>query len=195
MRGRIAPFIIGTIGIAMGSIYSWLYLHKQIRETAGIALLSGVGANAIWFLWVLFYSTVRVPWLLDADSTVLINKQEDRAEDAEEKLAEIKVEQDEQALFGRLMEQGLNFSSQIATCHTDAHFASWDRHSNEWTKSVQQAMRDMGFSTDAVEFARAAEYASPVMGVISIGSRREERARVLEKRQEYLANFAHRRLS
>jgi len=57
-------------------------------------------------------------------------------------------------------------------------------------------MRDFfGFPTDAVEFARAGEYAEPVMGVISTGSKQEKRARVLEKRQENLADFVRRRLT
>jgi hypothetical protein len=179
----------------MGSIYSWLYFHKQIKETIEIALISGVGANVIWFLGVLIYNAARVPWLLDSESTDLINDQETRVLVAEKNLAEVHATRKKHDLFGQLMQQGVEFSYQIARCQTDAHFASWDRHSNDWTKSVQQAMRDMGFPTDAVEFARAAEYAEPVRGVISTSSQQEERARVLEKRQENLADFVRRRLT
>ena len=135
-----------------------------------------------------------VPWLLDAESTGLINTQATRTEIAEKKLAEINAAREKHDLFAQLMQQGVGFSCQIAECQTDAHFASWDRHSNEWLKSVQQAMRDMGFPTDAVEFGRAAEYAEPVMGVINTGSKQEERARVLEKHQQYLAYFVQCRL-
>ena len=132
---------------------------------------------------------------MDAESTNLINDQEARAQVAEKSLADVQATREKHNLFGQLMQQGVEFSCQIATCQTDAHFASWDRHSNDWTKSVQQAMRDMGFPTDAVEFARAAEHAEPVMGVINTGSKQEERVRVLEKRQENLADFVRRRLS
>jgi len=142
----------------------------------------------------LIVNTFRVPWLLDVESTGLINAQEARAEDQEKKIAEMKATRTKHDLFGRLMQQGVDFSCQIAECQTDAHFASWDRHSNDWTKSVQQAMRDIGFPTDAVEFARAGEYAEPVRGVINTGLKQEERARVLEKRQENLADFVKRRL-
>ena len=41
IRGRIAPLVISLIGIAMRSVYSWLHLHKQIKETVEIALISG----------------------------------------------------------------------------------------------------------------------------------------------------------
>lgn len=195
IRARIPPFVIGVIGIAMGYMYSWLYLHKQIKETAGIALMSGVGANIIWFLCVLIYNTVHVPWLLDAESASLLNEQETRTQVAEMGLVALHATRKNHDLFGHLMQQGVGFSCQIATCRTDADFASWDRHSNDWTKSVQQAMRDMGFPTDAVEFARSAEYAEPVKGEINTPNKQEQRVRVLEKRQESLADFVRRRLS
>ncbi len=135
-----------------------------------------------------------VPWFLDAESANLINKQKTRAEGAEQKIAEINAARDKHELFGRLMQQGVDFSCQLADCHSPAEFTSWDYHSNEWIKSVQQAMRDMGFPTDAVEFARAGEYAEPVSRIVNAGFKQEERARVLEKHQENLADFVKRRL-
>ena len=93
------------------------------------------------------------------------------------------------------MQNGVDLSCQINICQTDADFSAWDQWLNEWLISVQHAMRDMGFPTDAVEFARAGEYAEPVKGVINTRTKQEERARVLEKRQEYLAGFVERRLS
>jgi hypothetical protein len=195
IKGRFTPLILAVIGIAVGYFYSLLILHKQTtKEVVTVALVSGIGANLIWFLCALVINTVRVPWLLDAESTGLVNTEQTRAEIAEKKLAEINAARDKHDLFARLMQQGVNFSCQIAECQTDANFASWDRHSNDWIKSVQQAMRDVGFATDAVEFARAAEYAEPITGVITTVSKREERARVLEKHQENLADFVQRRL-
>ena len=179
----------------IGFLISFFGLHVTTAKQLGIlSAVSLCGSYAVWFLCALIINTVRVPWLLDAESTALINTQEARAEDAEKKIAEIKVARDKHDLFGRLMQQGIDFSWQIAECQSPAQFHSWDYHSNEWVISVQQAMRDMGFPTDAVEFARAAEYAEPVLGVINTGSKQEERARVLEKRQEYLADFVKRRL-
>lgn len=184
------------MGIAVGYIYNLLWLHKQTaKELVAVAVVSGFGANLIWFLGVFAANTVRVPWLLDAESAGLINKQEARAESAETKLAEIKAAKDKHDLFGWLMQQGVNFSRQIAGCQTDAHFASWDQHKDEWIKSVQQAMRDMGLLTDEVEFTRAGNYATPLAGVISTASKQENRRRVLEKHQENLAHFVQRRLS
>jgi hypothetical protein len=196
LKGRFPPLLISFFGIAVGYTYSWFWLHKQTaKELVTVAVVSGIGANLIWFLSVFVVNTFRVPWLLDAESTALINGQEARAESAETKLAEMKAATDKHDLFSRLMQQGVDFSYQIRECQSPPQFASWDRNSNEWMKSVQQAMRDMGFPTDAVEFARAGEYAAPWVGVITTGSRQEERARVLEKHQENLADFVKRRLS
>jgi hypothetical protein len=179
----------------VGYFYNLLWLHKQTaQEIVTVALVSGIGANLIWFVAVFIVNTLRVPWLLDAENAGLINTQATRAEIAETKLAEISAARDKHDLFAQLMQQGVDFSCQIAECQSDAQFASWDMHSNEWLKSVQKAMRDMGFPTDAVEFARAAEYAEPVKGVINLGTKREERARVLEKHQRYLAYFVQTRL-
>jgi len=179
----------------LGYSINFLWLHvTAAKQLAIIGAVSLTGSYAVWFLGAFVVNTIRVPWLLDAESTDLINQQATKAEKAENELAEIKAGRDKHELFARLMQQGVDFSSQIAECQTDAHFASWDRHSHEWIKSVQQAMRDMGFPTDAVEFGRAAKYAEPVRGVINTGSKQEERAHVLEKHQRYLAYFVQTRL-
>ena len=173
--------------------FFWLHLNTA-KQIAILSAVSLGGSYAVWFLCVLVINTVRVPWLLDAESTGLINTQEARAEDAEKKIAEIKAARDKHDLFGRLMQQGADFSREVAACQTDADFASWDRHSDEWLRSIQQAMRDTGFPTEAVEFARAGQYAEPMMGVINIGFKQESRRRRLEKHQGFLADFVRRRL-
>lgn len=194
-KGRVTPFVIGFIGITLGALINFFWLHKDTaRQLAIMGAVSFGGSYAVWFFCAFIINTLRVPWLLDEESNSLVNNQETRAQVAETSLAEVHATRKKHDLFGQLMQQGVEFSCQITTCQTDAHFASWDRHSNDWTKSVQQAMRDMGFPTDAVEFARAAEYAEPLRGVINTGSKQEERARELEKRQENLADFVRRRL-
>jgi hypothetical protein len=194
-KGRVTPFVIGIVGIFLGFLLNTYYLHLQTaKQLALMTILSLGGSYAIWLLGALIVNTLRVPWLLDAESSELIDTQENRARTAENNLAEIGAARQKHDLFARLMQQGVDFSCQIAECQTDAHFASWDRHSNEWIKSVQQAIREMGFPADAVEFVRAGEYAEPVKGVVNTGSKQEERARVLEKHQENLADFVRRRL-
>jgi hypothetical protein len=194
-KGRVIPFIIAGVGIVITLLTNFLWLHlTTAKQLAVLSAVSLGGSYAVWFLCILVINTVRVPWLLDAESTGLINTQEARAEEAEKKLAEINVTRDKHELFGQLMQQGVDFSCQILECQSDAQFASWDYHSNEWIKSVQKAMRDMGFPADAVEFSRAGEYAEPVRGVINTGSKQEERARVLAKHQEYVAYFVQTRL-
>ena len=195
IKGRFTSLVITVIGVAVGNIYSLLALHKQTaKEVVTVTLVSGIGANLIWFICALVVNTFRVPWLLDAESTELINTQQARAEDAERKITEVEAGKDKHDLFGLLMQQGFEFLRQISGCQTDAEFASWDRHFYDWIKSVLQEMKNMGLRPDAVEFARAAEYAEPVMGAINTDSRREERRRRLKKHQEYLADFAKRRL-
>lgn len=196
IKGRFTPLLIAVLGVVVGYLYNLLFLHKQTaKEMVTVALVSGIGANIVWIVCVFVVNTLRVPWLLDVESTNLINVQETRAVSAEAELTEISAARKKHDLFGQLTQQGVGFSCQIAECQTDAQFASWDRHSYEWLKSVQQAMRDMGFPTDAVEFARSGEYAEPIKGVINTGNKQLERARELEKRQEYLADFVQRRLS
>jgi hypothetical protein len=179
----------------MGYLINLFWLHVgTAKQLAILGAVSLSGSYVVWFLGAFVVNTLRVPWLLDAENTDLINKHETRAEDAEKELGRIKAGRDKHELFARLMQQGVDFSSQIAACQTNADFTSWDRHSDEWLKSVQEAMQDMGFPTDAVEFGRAAEYAEPVTGVYNTRSKQEERARVLEKHQRYLAYFVQTRL-
>jgi len=198
VKKRTIPLIVGLIGVALGGLYSWLALHRQVVENVKIGLIAGAGANVIWFLCVLIYNTVRVPWLLDAESDQLIDQMESRAEAAEIKVASIertaKENRQLQDLFSRLIQAGIEFSSQLIECSTLAHFSSWDRHYKTWIESIQNAMRDMGFPADAAEFIRAGEYAEPVKGFMNIGNEREQRCRVLEKYQEKLAEFVKRRL-
>jgi hypothetical protein len=199
IKGRVIPLGIGAIGLMLTYLINLLWLHlNTAKQLAVLTTVSLGGSYAIWFLCVLIVNTLRVPWLLDAESNVLITHQEKRAEVAENNLAEIRAAREKQDDFGLLTQQGANFLSQINLCRAAEGidgFDSWDRHSNEWIKSVQQAMRDMGFPTDAVEFVRAGEYAEPVKGVVNTGLEQEKRRRVLKKHQEYLANFVRQRLS
>lgn len=195
IKKRFSPLAISLIGIAVGNLYSYFWLHKHTaKELVVGALVSGVGANLIWILGVFVVNALRVPWLLDAESTDLINTQETRAVNAENELATINGARKKHDLFGWLAQQGVDFKRQIAECQSDAQFVSWDRHWKEWLILVQREMVNMGFPTDAVEFARAGEYAEPIRGVINTGSRQLGRARAIEKHQEYLAKFVERRL-
>ena len=71
---------------------------------------------------------------------------------------------------------------------------SWDRHFNDWVKKVKDTIAGMGYMTDALEFVRAAEAAEPVKGVMDYRNEQEERCRVLEQHQNYLADYVKRRL-
>jgi hypothetical protein len=93
------------------------------------------------------------------------------------------------------MQQGVNISSELANCQTKKEFSFWDSSFNDWLVLVRGAMRDMGFDTDAVEFARAGEYAEPITGIRDFRNEQEERYRVLEKHQKKLAEYVDKRLS
>jgi hypothetical protein len=199
VKGRVSPFIIGAITLMIGFLLNFFWLHANtVKQTTILGVISLGGSYVMWFLGALMVNTLRVPWLLDADSSEQINTQENRAQIAESYLAEIRAAKKKQEVFGLLTQRGANFLSQIVLCQRmdgiDG-FDSWDQHSNEWIKSVQQTMVDMGFPTDAVEFARAGEYAEPIKGVVNIGTEQEKRRRMLKKHQEYLADFVRQRLS
>ncbi len=173
--GRRAPFTIAVLVLAVGWLYSSFYLHKEFAENLKIGLICSCGSYAIWLLGMLVFHALRVPWLLDADAGVLINQQEDRAQTAESSLAKIEGDRQKHADFAKLMEAGVDLSAEIAACHTDAEFVGWNGAFDAWLKTVRQSMQEIGFPTDAVEFVRAGEYAAFVNGVISVGSRQEER--------------------
>lgn len=179
-------------------MYGWLYLHKQIKETAAIAVMSGIGATLIWILGVLIYNTVRVPWLLDAESGQQISTLEERALAAESALDDRdKVKRDNKELhdkFGHLAQAALEFSTDINRATTRSELMSWDRHFKMWVDDVQSAMRYMGFPTDATEFLRAGSLAIPVAGVMNTPWEQEKRRRELKMHQDYLADFARRKL-
>jgi hypothetical protein len=179
-------------------MYGWLYLHKQIKETAAIAVISGIGANLIWILGVLIYNTVRVAWLLDAEGGKQIAELEDKVQGLEDSLNNTeRVEQENKRLhdtFGHLAEAGLQFFTDINSAATRGELMLWDRHFKTWVDDVQSAMRYVGSPTDAAEFMRAGTLAVPVPGVMNTPYEQEKRRRELKMHQDYLAEFVRRKL-
>jgi hypothetical protein len=179
-------------------VYGGLYLHKQIKETLGIAVLSGVGANLMWALGVLTYNAIRVPWLLDAEDGQRLSTLEERASVAETALDDReKVKRDIKDLqdkFGHLAQAGLAFLTDINRATTRSEFMSWDRHFQAWIGDVQSAMRYVGCPTDAAEFMGAGTMAVPVPGVMDSPWEQETRRRQLKMHQDYLAEFVRRKL-
>lgn len=184
----------------MGFLLNFIWLHKDTaRQLAILGVVSFSGSYLIWFLLNLAFNTIRVPWLLDVESGQQINALEKRALVAENKAddsARIRQENTRlHELFGILAEKGAAFLTQIAQCQTKEHFASWNRHFGDWLKEVQQAMRDMKFPTDAVEFARAGDLSEPVTGIVDFRAEQEHRRRVAKQHQNFLVDFVNRKLA
>lgn len=79
-------------------------------------------------------------------------------------------------LFGSLMQQGLNISSDLAECRTKSDFDHWDAGFDSWLDLVRKFIsQDLGFDTDSVEFVRAGENAVPVKGIMDTRNHQEER--------------------
>jgi hypothetical protein len=204
IRKRIPPFVISLIGLAVGSTYS-RYLQKQIKETVVIAVISGFGANVLWFLGLLIYNTVRVPWLLDADAGKQISDLENRAILAETSVRNFQASADQteaartenrrlHELFGTLAEKGGDVLRELAGCSMDTQFAMWDIQFKQWKEAVEKEIKNLGFHADAVEFLRSGDRAEPMKGVVDARVTREYKGRVLEKHQDKLADFVSRRL-
>src|SRR5437016_4054363 len=88
VKGRVIPFIIAAVGIVLGYLINFFWLHvNTAKQLAILGAVSLSGSYVVWFLGALIINTLRVPWLLDAESTDLINTQDTRAEGAEIKLA------------------------------------------------------------------------------------------------------------
>ena len=199
VRGRIVPFVIGALGLVFGYLINLFWLHRgTAKELVIVGAVSFGGSYAVWFLGALIANTIRAPWLLDAESGEQINALERRAIEAENK-ADLFVKEKQESkrfhdLFGSLINAGMAFSSDLASCTTTGQFMSWDRHFNDWVKKVKDTIAGMGYMTDALEFVRAAEAAEPVKGVMDYRNEQEERCRVLEQHQNYLADYVKRRL-
>jgi len=204
-RKRVPPFVISLIAIAVGSTYSSRYLQKQIKETVVIAVISGVGANLLWFLGVLIYNAVRVPWLLDADAGKQISDLENRAILAETSVRNLQASADQteaartenirrHELFGRLAQNGRDVLRDLQGCSMETQFAMWDIQFKQWKEAVEKEIIHLGFHTDAVEFSRSGDAAEPMKGVVDARVRREYNGRVLEKHRDKLADFVSRRL-
>jgi hypothetical protein len=199
LRGRVHPFFIAIIGIAFGFLINFIWLHKDTsRQLAILSVISLSGSYLIWFLLNLSFNTIRAPWLLDAESSQLLDGMEQRALTAEAALDEkVKIKQENERLhssFGFLAQQGAQFLLDISRCSTRSEFASWDYHSKTWIQDVQSAIRNMGFPVDAVEFGRADASAKPVGGVMNTPNEQEQRRRRLTEHQNYLVEFTKRRL-
>jgi hypothetical protein len=194
-KARLVPLVIAVVGAIVGYLINRLYLHMNSALTVAELGLISVGTSyAVFFLGSFAVNTFRVPWLLDAESGQQIDALESRAETAERALGDNQRNKQKHELFGSLMTAALSFSSQLSRCSSDADFQSWDRHFNEWVNTVRHEMTNAGYPTDAAAFARAKETAAPVTGVIDVRSKVDQRRRVLNKYQESLEGFVHRRL-
>jgi len=170
-----------------------------------IAVISGFGANVLWFLGLLIYNTVRVPWLLDADAGKQISDLENRAILAETSVRNFQASADQteaartenrrlHELFGTLAEKGGDVLRELAGCSMDTQFAMWDIQFKQWKEAVEKEIKNLGFHADAVEFLRSGDRAEPMKGVVDARVTREYKGRVLEKHQDKLADFVSRRL-
>jgi hypothetical protein len=198
-KSKITALYIAAIGLIVTFLFNHFYLHaKTAAQLLGFGAFMLLGSYGISFFGAFIINAMRVPWLLDVESGELVNALEQRAVSAESRADEsARAKQESERLhnsFGTLMQAGVAFFSQLAQCQTEADFASWDRHFKTWLDDVRQAILQMGYKTDSVEFVRAGEAAEPVRGVMDFRNKQEERRRVLTKHQDNLAEFARRRL-
>ena len=199
MKGRFAPFLIGAVGLALGYLINAYHLHLQTaKQLAVIGFVSFGGSYAVWFLTALVVNTLRVPWLLDAESEQLIDEMDSKARAAETALAELKDNKEGTRRlhkeFGALMQSAAQLSSDLATCYEAIQFGSWDARLNQWLDTVKKAILGLGFDADAVAFIRAGDNASPVAGVVNPAYHQETRRRVLKQHEKELADIIRRRL-
>jgi hypothetical protein len=173
------------------------FLYRSVVMVTLSYLIAFVGALVI--------NTLRVPWLLDAESGGQINSLEKRAEDAESSVLDLERQADKleaakaeskrlHDLFGSFMRSGIKLSGGLAGCQVKAQFEAWDELFDSWLSSVRTAISDMGFNSEAAEFSRAGENAEPIIGIRDARKEREERCSVLEQHQLKLEEIVHRRL-
>ena len=197
-KGRVVTLVVSIVGLALGYLYA-TELHQVTNwQALKIAVEAGISANILWVLGVLIVNSLRVPWLLDAESGEQIDALEQRAAAAETALDErekVKHESKRQHdIFGFLSETGLQLLASLNRASTRSEFFSWDERFGYWVNDAQTAVRNTGFSTDAAEFLRAGTLKEPVKGVMDVRNEQETRRRELRAHQDYLADFVQRRL-
>ena len=197
-KRRVVPLAIALVGLIVGGLYSHFELHLTVSGQLLGSLVSILCSYLLSFLGSIVVNTLRAPWILDAESGNEISVFEQRAINAEKELNNFKKTDAEvreaHRRFAELMTQGMSFGSDLNTSVQERDFVSWDRHFLEWLNRVRDAIKNTGYSGDAVEFLRAAEAAEPVGGVMDFRYYREVRSRKLKLHQKYLAEFVQRRL-
>jgi hypothetical protein len=152
-----------------GLIAAFLYNHYHLHTQAAlIALELGVvsicSSYGIFFLGSLLVNTVRVPWLLDAESGEQIDALETRVSLAESKAEDKAATQQEKKrlhdLFGGFMKEGESLADELRRGMQS--YGPWLQKRREWVERVSQALTDMGLPTEAAGFRQAGEKDRPI---------------------------------
>lgn len=199
VKSRVAALFIATIGIGLAFLLNSYYLHLQTaKQLAIFAVVSLGGSYVVWFSAIWIFNTLRVPWLLDAESGKLIDECEKKAQTAETALADLRDRKEEnrrhQKAFAELMQSGVNLSIDLTTYQAPTQFGAWDGRFAEWKAKVKKAISELGFDADAVAFTRAGDNAPPVAGIMNTGYFQETRLRILKQHEKELAAFVRLRL-
>jgi len=155
-KKRMVPFGIGIVGLVLGFLINLLYLHKQTaKEILFLGLGSFGGSYIIFFLGSFLVNTLRVSWLLDAESGEQINAWEARAFATEKTTSDAEAIAEEkrrlQDLFGGFLNEGESLANQLRRGMAD--YGTWLDERQRWATRVSQSLIDMHLPTRPPRFA------------------------------------------
>jgi hypothetical protein len=149
----------------VGLVVSYFYGPVHVALDFLIRSVVMVGCSyGIAFLAALVINTVRVPWLLDAESGEQINALEKRAQVAETTLSESHDKSQENnrlhSLFGDFLDEGESLADELR--RGMQVYGPWLDKRSKWVEKVSQTLTDMKLPTDAAAFRQAGEKDLPI---------------------------------
>jgi hypothetical protein len=113
---------------------------------------------SVAFVGALIINTLRVPWLLDAESGQQIDALETRALIAESKADDDAATNRENKrlhdLFGEFMVEGELLTKELGGTHGDK-FGAWLQKRRTWEEKICQTLIEMSLSTETAAFRHA----------------------------------------
>jgi hypothetical protein len=153
----MVPLILAILGLIVSYLYGpvhWTidFLYRSIV----MVILS----YSVAFVGALIINTLRVPWLLDAESGQQIDALETRALLAESKADDDAATKRENKrlhdLFGEFMVEGELLTKELGRTHGDK-FGAWLQKRRTWEEKICQTLIEMSLSTEAAAFRHAGE--------------------------------------
>jgi hypothetical protein len=169
----LVPLCIAIVGLIVSYFYGPVRAALDFLVRSIVMVLCSYG---IAFVAALVVNTLRVPWLLDAESGEQVNTQEKRAQIAEASVQTLENQANQSVavqrenkrlhdLFGAFMNEGEALADELRRGVRD--FAPCLEKRRNWVERVSQSLVDMNLPTEAAAFRHSGEVeARPAPGTV-----------------------------